>query len=316
MRIVELPLPLCPPGQLALSVLTHRENVMQVGQQIWLGDNYDFDGSTPPESYQVLAAHGPFARFGFSIAEYPAETHMLDFDVGLIVQLIGADTTIATQTGTNGLSNELLVFIDNEIMSVIGVELVAAATYRLKLARGRYSTPIEAHVAASAVYIVALDDLLILTHPTFNPGETVTLKVALSQGRFTQDLSEIEAIEHEVTGKAFEVSPSNLIVNGDSRNPKYVASTDVKIQWSLPDLRESIVARHGLKVRSLLEIISDVDESVLWSKLTFAAAMKITGAKMDLIRAGEPTFTVRITTDVLGTEYRINSTPITLQVTT
>lgn len=316
MRVVELPLPLCPPGQLALAILIARDNLMQVGHQIWLGDNYDFDGSTPPESYQVLAGHSAFARVGTVTVEYPNNTHMLDFDFGLTVLLSGADTTLSEQTGANGLANELLVFIGSEIMSVIGFTLIAAGKYKLQVARGRYSTPIETHAADAEAYLVALDDLLRLTHPSFQPGQTATFKVALSQGRFTQDLSEIEAVDYEVTGKAFEVSPSNLIVNGDSRNPKYVATTDVKIQWSLPDLRNSIVAQHGLKVRSLLEIVSDVDDSVLWSKLTFAASMKILGAKMDLIRDSEPTFTVRITTDVLGTDYRINSTPTSIQVTT
>lgn len=316
MRIVELPLPLCPPGQLALAILVARENAMQVGQQIWLGDNYDFDGSTPPESYQVMASASTFAQAGNLLVEYPSSTHMLDFDYGLTVQLTGADTTIAEQSGTNGLSNELLVFVGNEIMSVIGMTLLATGRYRLQVARGRYSTPVEAHDAEAEVYIIALADLLKLTHPTFQPGQTATFKVALSQGRFTQDLSEVEPIEHEITGKAFEVFPSNLMVNGDSRNPKYVASTDVMVRWSLPDLRSSIVAQHNLKVRSLLEIVSVVDESVLWSKLTFAANMKIGGAKMDTIRGAETTFTVRITTDVLGTDYRINSTPISLQVTT
>lgn len=316
MRIVELPLPLCPPGQLALTVLVSRANALQVGHQIWLGDNYDFDGSTPPESYQVLAGHGAFSRMGILTVDYSADNHMLDFDVGLTVQLQSADTTIPEQSGTSGLSNELLVFVGNEIMSVIGAILVSSGVYRLQVARGRYSTPLEAHSFGDEVYIVALDDLLALTHPSFQPGQTATFKVALSQGRFTQDLSEIEAVDYEVTGKAFEVAPSNLIVNGDSRNPKYVATTDVKIAWSLPDLRQSIVARHGLKVRSLLEIVSDVDDSILWSKLTFAASMKIAGAKMDIIRNSEATFTVRITTDVLGTDYRINSTPISIQVTT
>jgi hypothetical protein len=312
MRIVELPIPLCPPGQLALAVLIHRAEAMAVGHTIWLGDDYDFDGDTPPETYNLLASHNRFAQHGMVVADYPADTFALDFDIGLTVLLNGADTALDLPTAGNGLSDELLVFAGNEILAVLGATLLAAGVYRLQLGRGRFGTEISAHATGEEVFIVNQSDLLPLTHNSFDPGATVTLKVPTIFQRFKQDLADIEAVEYEIVGTAFNVSPSNLRVNGEHRNATFVATTDVRIDWSLPELRGEIATNFGRRVRTLVEIVSLADE-VLYSKLTSAHFFKIAGAKMDTIRGAETEFIVRLSTDVLA-ENRINSTPITLNV--
>lgn len=312
MRIVELPIPLCPPGQLALAVLIHRAEAMAVGHTIWIGDDYDFDGDTPPETYNLLASQNRFAQHGSVVADYPADTFALDFDIGLTVLLNGVDTALDLPTAGNGLSDELLVFVGDEILSVLGATLVAAGVYRLQVGRGRFGTEIAAHATGDEVFIVAKTDLLPLTHNSFDPGATVTLKVPTIFQRFKQDLADIEAIEHEIIGNAFNVSPSNLRVNGEHRNATFVATTDVRLDWSLPELRSEIADGFGHRVRTLVEIVSLADE-VLYSKLTAQQMFKIAGAKMDLIRGAETEFIVRLSTDVLA-DGRYNSTPITINV--
>lgn len=312
MRIIELPLPLCPPGEIALAALVHRTEAMAVGFSVWIGDSYDFDGSVPPETYNLLATHNRFAQRGIVVSDYSSDAQALDFDIGINIQLSGVDVVLDVPTSGNGLSDELLVFAGDEILCVLGATLTGVGTYRLTVGRGRFGTEIASHLAGEEVFIVAKSDLQPLTHNGFEAGATVTLKVPTAFHRFKQDLADIEAVEYEIAGNAFNVSPSNLRVNGEQRNATFVAATDVRFEWSLPELRGVISNDFGHRCRTLFEIVSLADE-VLYSKLTSAQMFKITGAKMDLIRGAETEFIVRLSTDVLA-DSRINSTPITLNV--
>jgi hypothetical protein len=284
---------------------------MTVGYTIWLGDTYDFSGGTPPESYQLLASSSRFAQHGVVTMDYPADTDTLDFDIKLNVMLDQPDKLVDTQTGNNGLANELLVFVGDEIMSVVGWTLEAGGAYALQVARGRFGTERGAHSAGDEVHVIYKSALTLLTHSAFMPGVEVALKIALTSGNFEQALDDVDPIAFTIAGDALTVAPSNLRINGELRNATFGAGLDVIIEWSLPDQRRAITDGLSLRVRTLLEIVGASDV-VLWSKLTYQPRMKILGAKMTAILGAETEFDVRLTTDVLGPEFHLVSDPITL----
>jgi len=310
MRIVELPFQLSPGGAFSLAALVSRTDAMQVGFTVWLGDSYDFSGSTPPESYQLLATISRFAQRGVVTMDYPADTNTLDFDVRLNLTFDSPDNLLDQQSGNNGLANELLIFIGDEIMSIVGMELTGVGSYALQVARERFGSVKSAHVAGTEAFVIHRSALTPLTHASFIPGVDVALKVAIASGSFSEDLADVDAVTFSIAGNGLALSPSNLRVNGQQRNATFAAATDVRFDWSLP-IQRTAITDLGLRVRTLLEIVGAGD-TVLWRKLTYQPHMKITGAKMAAILGAETEFDVRLSTDVLGPEFHLVSDPVTL----
>ena len=308
MRIVELPFQFCDGQQLPLAVLIAREDKMVTSHDIYLGENYTFSGSVTPATYQPLASHNRFAQVGALVADYPADTFTIDLERGLLVTLNGVDTSLDEQSAFNALADDFMLFVGDEIMSVVAVQLVAARTYRLMVIRERMATPRETHGAGAEVWLIAQRDLLPLEHRSFNVENEVSLKVVVVTGSVSQDLGEVAAITHTITGELFtQTAPSNLTVNGEIRNATYAAATDLKLKWSLHELKGVIAAQFGLKIRTLVEIVSLVDDSVLYSKLTYSETMKILAAQMTVILGAETSFIVRISSHVLGSNLQLAS---------
>lgn len=316
MRIVELPFYFCTGQNLPLAVLIHRTDAVAVSHEIHLGESYDFSGTVAPATYQQLTAHNRFAQHGSLMVDYPSDTLTIDREIGLTVQLDGIDTTLEEQSAFNALADEFLVFVGDEICSVISWTLIAAKTYRLNVIRERMGTPRQAHAAEAEVYLIALKDLLPLTHRSFLVENEIHFKVVTLTGSYAQDLSEVDAVTHTITGRVFTQSvPMNLQVQGSFRNPNYSAGTDLKLRWSQHELRQGIVALFGVKIRTLVEIVSLVDEELLYSKLTFGEFFKIEGAKMTTILGGETSFIVRLSSHILGSNLFLQSATIQLTVT-
>lgn len=316
MRIVELPLPLSPDSRLALTALVERDHRMNVGWQLHLGNTYDFTGPIEASSYNLLAVHNRFAWRGSLELDYPATTHTVDDVVGLTVLLSGPDIILDEQSAFAGVSNDLLVFVGDEIMSVIGYELQGAGRYRLFVIRERLTSERESHVAGTDVYLIRREDILPLSHSQVQVGNELTFKLLKFSNGAAQSLSDLPETTHTVTGvMLFQLAPSNLRVNDQNRNAFYTAGQDVRLDWSLPDARAEVASVNTVKFRSLVEIVSAVDETVLYSKLTFAGTFKILAAKMATILGAETDFIARITTDGRGRDFSFQSTPVELYVT-
>lgn len=308
MRIIELPFEFCDGQKLPLAVLLQRPSVASVRHDIYLGENYDFTGAVEADTYQLLAAHHRFAQHGSVVQDYPADTFTIDQELGIVIQIDGVDTTIPELNAFNALNDELLLFAGDEIMSVISAQLVAAHTYRLKVIRGRMATDREAQVAGTEIYLVRREDIRPLTHKNFQVENTIALKVVTSTGNVTQDIADVDAVEHTITGSLFtQTAPLNLRVNGEWRNASYPAATDLRIDWSLHELRASIAAQFGVKLRTKVEILAGSDSSVLYSKRTYGERFKIAAAKMATILLAETSFVVRITGHVLGSNLQLET---------
>lgn len=316
MRIVELPFYFCDGQRLPLAVLIARANKQTVNHDIYIGDNYTFSGEVTPTSYQLLASHNRFAQGGYVLSDYPASTLTIDQEVGLTITLNGADKTLSEQSAFNALADEFLAFVGDEVMSIVSVQLTAMDTYRLHVIRERMGTPRQAHAAGAEVYLIARKDLLPIEHRSFVVGNEVSLKVATATGGIAQDIADVDAIEHTIAGKVFtQTSPQNLRVKDNLTNATYTGGDDLKVYWSLHELRSSVAAQFGVKIRTLFEIVSLVDDSVLYSKLTYGQSRKILAAKMATILGAETSFIVRISSHVLGSNLQLQSDTKQLTVT-
>lgn len=315
MRIIELPLPLCAGEKISLAVLLARESLLAVGHAVFVGNTYDFTGEIEPTSFALLMGHNRFAQHGVLLVEYPESALTIDDDLGLVVQLDGVDTLLDEQTAFNALADEFLVFVDDEILSVSTVELLGVGLYRLKVVRSRMTTVKATHADGADVYLIARADLLPLTHEHFKVGNSIALKVVAQIGRQTQDLADVEATAYAITGDPFKVAPLNLRVNKSSEATTIADAVDLLIEWSLPDARKDLVAAHGIKYRTLVEILLAADDSVLWKKLTYPAYLKMSAAKLATVLGSETEFKVRISTDGRGRDYQFNSATLELGVT-
>lgn len=194
-RIVELPIELCPDGKLSLAALVRRDNVQQDGFAVWAEKNFAYAGS-PPDSFGFLQVQTHFALHGKLGDTYAAGAEV--DNVGMLVQLDGVDLTIDEQTDWDAKSNNLLVFVEDEIVSVHTVELVESGWYRLYGVRGRFGTTNVEHAADAEVFIIDRRKLEPLQHPLFVAGYEASLKLAPIQAGTQADLASVTATAYTI----------------------------------------------------------------------------------------------------------------------
>lgn len=310
MRIVELPTELSPNGRLAASPLVEREHVGEVGWSLAMFDGYSPDGAVPPESYRTVATGSRFALRGRLAQPYGADTFCADEQVGAFVTLEGPDT-ILEWVANPSEQEELLAFVDDEVMAVLGAALVAPATWQVFLARSMFGTARAEHVAGSEVYIARRDSLAAVQSRAFIAGTALKFKAARF-AKYQDEFSDADATDFSFTGAGLALPPANLRVNGRARDASFAAAADVILSWSQPYNKPDVDAL-GLNCRTFVEILKTSDSSRLWAKKANGNSMKILGAKMTIVLGGQTEFDLRLSTDVLGDEFHLNSQTVTIR---
>lgn len=323
MRILELPLALCPGGKLSIAALLAREDPLQVGFSVFIGTNYALTGD-PVLSFDPLSSHNRFAQSGQLLAEYPAATNTIDLERGLVVTLTGADTTLDEQTAANGLADDLLVFLNGEILSVLHTQLIALNTYHLHVIRERFATPRQVHASGSDVWIIRREDLLPLQHPQFAYGNTVSLKIAPYRGRFRPDLADVDEVEYEIAGRVFAEPPlANLSVNGNGFSPSYTTGQDLVIGWSntTPDADSpsayTITTRLDFLLDTMVtagELESPDDLDLVGTRTVTGDTVTIPNADLVTMLGSEVDFFLFARRQVEGPDFTLQSVPQTLLV--
>jgi len=228
-NIIELPLGFA--GQLALAAMVTRPIQSTALARIYLGANYGIDDN-PVDSYSQVATVQQFAFKGQVFENYPDNTNIIDDVLGLTVQLNGLDTVLPALNSFDALTNKLLVFAGNEIMSVIAAPMVVPGRYELSVIRGRYGTAIENHPADQPVYIVLRESITPLIHPHFIPGNTARFKVVFGD----RNIADADAYDYAIAGSAFELPPPQAITINGTAFDRSPAPTDVlQVEFILPD---------------------------------------------------------------------------------
>ncbi len=244
-RIVELPLALCPSGKLSLAVLAARSQTTLAGFNVFLARNVNDEVL---DSYVQLETVMRFAQHGILAEEFLVTRPMIDQAIGLVVQLDGVDLSLPEQTLFDAFSDTYLIFIDGEIFSMISAEIISEHTYRIYVVRSRFATARETHGVGSDVFIVAKSAITALQHPQLAVNNSSTLKLQPFSKEAFIDLADVEPRELFITGFMFEqFLPANLRVNGMLNESTYAAGGEVVIKWTLTDPGRELYEPHLYK---------------------------------------------------------------------
>ncbi len=319
-RIVELPPALCPDGKLSLTVLAARPSERTTGCAICLQKNYaeNWGGPASPESYELLAAHDQFAQHGTLQTDYPAlaVTGTIDTQLGLTIQLDGPDVTLDEAAPFDALADDLLVFIDEEILSVHRVTLIGSGLYKLHCIRGRMASRNGAHAAGAEVFIAERADLRPLQHPLFQVHNTATFKLAPVEGLHMTSLADVVPLDCAIAGRIFtSTPPANLRVNGDLLHPIYAAGQGLTIEWTLTQPGADLAQAGLYKTGTMLEFLDGAQ--VKGTKVIAGAATQAVIANAELVSllgGTQISFTLRAKTRIEGDFFIAHSDPLTLFV--
>lgn len=244
-RVIQLPAGLSPSASLYLAALVQRTKPTDSKAAIYLQRSYAFNGDAP-DSYQFLGALNRFAWSGSLTAAFAADaaetaagnalpelpngcpaTDPFPLVAGCNVQLTGPDQILDEVTDFDGLCGTLLVFVDNEIMSISAAAMTNAGGYSLTVVRGYFGTTIADHAQGAPVFIVRQQDILPLTHPFFVDGNTVTFKLTIGVGVITdsESFEYVIGASSALTFTGFSpdpitaATPQNITITGTGFDP-------------------------------------------------------------------------------------------------
>jgi hypothetical protein len=117
-----------------------------------------------------------FAQRGHVVAEYPADTLLIDDSLGIEIQFDSLDNDLDEYTFLEAQENRLLLFVGNEILSCWNTQLIAAGRYHLRTIRARYDTKRQTHAVDAEAWVVLRDDLAMTVDDMSPPGKTFKLQ--------------------------------------------------------------------------------------------------------------------------------------------
>jgi hypothetical protein len=292
--IAELPPGLCPDETGALGILVARPS-QTINVFTAFIDRLGAWSGAPVDTYSALGAFQSFAWAGMLAAEYPPTTQLIDLAVGAQITLSGPDQVLATVDAFDAMTDSVLAFVDQEIMSLAGWTLTGPGAFTCQFIRGRFGSPIQDHAAGASIYMVSRAVLPVVNLPAIRPNNTLTLKVTVG----SQSISAVPAISQAMTGVAWRVPPPcALAVNGATSNPVFSADPIV-ISWALPDPGgllpradiANVVTRLQFYFGAVLQYSLDVPwpattASVLWAAISSGARQSFTLQALTVTRPG------------------------------
>jgi hypothetical protein len=199
---------------LALAV---RGNIEVHGMRIWAS----FDGGTSYQQLPDSASNSSFCAYGVNDAAIGTADTTFSF------QGYGIDQdTIVSQTDGQQADDNLLVIIDNELMSIGTITPGVGASLTATINRGRYGTTAATHAADADAFFLYRANLLLLDHVDFVPGFTVLFKLQPFTEDLDYDLASLSPISYTILGFGDIPSPSFIPTPGDFVNSLDVNVTD------------------------------------------------------------------------------------------
>jgi hypothetical protein len=299
-RVIELPISLCPEGKLTLTVLASRPADGITGFSVHLAKNYAFDGD-PVDSYANLASSTRFALRAVLRTDYVATTDLIDQTVGFAVQLVGPDQVLEDFTPFDGVSDEWLVFIGDEIMSLHQATLAGVGFYQLFPIRARHGTERAEHGVGTECFIVQRSALVLLQHPQFALHNDYELKLSTVKNGVALELAEAEALTGTIAGRIYrEPLPGNFRARGtppgsgtEATNGNYETGHDILVQWTRTDGQADFWQAGKISRVLTLEVYDDFD--LLVATLTPAGEeLTITNTELVGYLGAETNFKLRL----------------------
>ena len=265
-RIVELPRGLrdnLNVVQIVVLALRSRETV--IGFNVHLSA----DGGT---TYEPIAAQNHFAIYGkIKVAAYPDTTADIDTTVGATIDLYGFDLDHVVALSDQARDdNTLLLWIDNEILSVGDVVALGAGRYTVYTRRAQHKTLKASHAIDADCWFMFRVDLLRIENANFIAGNALKFKLQPFSELEDYDVALATAINYSIS------NPPNVAAPAISPGTKNFTGT----------LVINMVADAGLIVRYRLDG-GDVDiQSPEWPKASGVyTTMSITQSANLVVRA-------------------------------
>jgi hypothetical protein len=257
-------------------------------------------------SYFQLASINRFATPATLQQQYNADAPTLD-ENGPLILLTGVDNELDDADAFRAMAAESLIFINDEIMTLAGAELVAANLYRLNVLRQRFGTRKVTHASGSEVWLIARADLQPITHPSFIVGNSYTVKAVRIGSRFSSSLAEVYPVSHTFTGQPFVPSPRNLRANGEAA-PSFAAAV-LELTWSLP---ENIDRTGEGDFTYASRIRFYVDDELQDERTAHTASVTYTAAEITAFLGGGAEVRIEVATVATSEEIQLASAAETL----
>ena len=188
----------------------------------------------PSGAYEAAStSETNWSRRGVVQEHYNGSTLLVDNALGVHIKLTGTDKTLPDIALEDALTNDWLLFVNDEIMSIFGATLIGTDEYRVYAIRARYDTRRATHFAGSEVFIVQRSGVPAYeVVGSLNP-ETFKLQPFIVGGR-SLDLSECSPKEISMVYRGLRPwSPENLRAFDDGVNPTYTTGQNIPLTWSL-----------------------------------------------------------------------------------
>ena len=204
-----------------------RNSNVDLGMHVHLS----FDGGN---SYSLIGSVANLRPYGILVGTYVASTYTIDDTVGFIIDFYTSDVslieTITWPDVLAALNNN--AFLGDELITFQTITPVTGTQYKLEgIIRGRLDTEKVEHLDGEEFYCIGSFNITSLQHPEIIVGADRKFKLVPYNIKSTGDLSEAEAIDLSIEGRAKKpYVPRNFIANGSSFVSRY--STDIILTWS------------------------------------------------------------------------------------
>jgi hypothetical protein len=193
-RITEVPYLLADQKfDTQLICLAVRGNVEVQGYRIWIS----MDGGSTYDIVPNDASTSAFASFA-----------RLDTALSNIVQqatfyLYGIDQDeVVSQTDAEMHDDNLLCFIDQEVMSIGHITTLGHGQFRAVIVRGRFGTTPALHAANSQIFFLFRSRMKLIDNAGFIPGTAIKIKLQPFTADLDYDITSLTPIDYTIAGFA------------------------------------------------------------------------------------------------------------------
>lgn len=245
-KLIELPYDLSIPAKgegmpvASIAALLVRPDDVTTAYSVWKKKS-----ATNP-SYVEIGRDDAFTIHGNLTATYTSATHTIDQGIGFSVQIDSADNDLVSVELEDALSDDTLIFIGDEILSLISATLVSGTTFRVYAVRSRYDTRRLSHASGRDVWIIPRKIITPFTHADASKkGAVYTYKLQTLVDDSEVALSALAPLSLTMTARHRRpTGPRNLrkvasstTFRGEMREAMFADPSTINLRWDLTDPR-------------------------------------------------------------------------------
>lgn len=191
-KLVMLPLQNVDYSQYAISCLVARQDEATSACRLWIRDA---SGALPNAFDLEVSTFALAVKLTEDVTDNEQD---IDIETVIDPSLVDPDFYLLSQTDTEKANNELLFFINNEVMSVGTYTESAHGAGTISVFRGRWQTAITTHSTNDIGYVIPRQNLPFIQHSEIKAGNTVKVKVQPGNSTQFEDLADVNNLEPQI----------------------------------------------------------------------------------------------------------------------